>query len=225
MTLRLSSKFLSIAALLVLAGPLLVAGQETRPKVKNPHASLQYCRLALGAVIKQATSRANVKIDGWVTERSSAQLTLISVDPTTNSLKPTTVKIDQETEIIDRYRCYTLMNDILVGDRVQLYASARTNGDAELIRNQNSWLVSMSGKVENPNPGSQTFTFVVGRHTRESIAETRVDSLTVIELNGQRVTFTDLKNGAQIKMIARWNRTTQTFLASRIQIIMPAVNQ
>jgi hypothetical protein len=200
----------------------VIAQQTTRPTVRNPHASLQHCRLAIGMVIKQATSRANVKIDGWLTERSETQLTIISIDPVTNSLKPTTARIDQQTEIIDRFRCYTAMNDMVIGDRVQLYASARTNGEAELIRNQNSWIVSMTGKVESPNPGSQTFTFVVGRHNRESIAQTRVDSLTLIERNGQRASFADLTNGTPIKMIARWNRTTQTFLAARIQIITPA---
>lgn len=214
---------ISICAMLSIAIPLFVLAQpDTQPKVRNPHPSLQFCRLALGMVVKQAISRANLKIDGWVTERSDAQLTLTSIDPVTNSLQPTTVRIDQQTEIIDRYRCYTTMNDMVVGDRVQLYASARTNGEAELIRNQNSWLVSMTGRVESPQPGNQTFTFVVGRHNRESIAETRVDSLTLVQRNGQRASFADLTNGATIKMVARWNRTTQTFLAARIEIVTPA---
>ena len=79
----------------------------------------------------------------------------------------------------------------------------------------------MTGKVENPNLGNQTFTFVVGRHNRESIAETRVDQTTKIIREWQGREFADLTHGASIKMIGRWNRTTQTFLAARIEIVTP----
>lgn len=208
--------------LLGAVGPWFVWAQtQTRPTVRNPHASLQHCKLATGIVIKHAASRGTLKIDGWVSEILGQQLTVTSIDPVTNSLKPTTVNIDQETEIVDRYRCYTFLNDLVIGDRVQLYATARNNGTAELIRNQNSWIVKMTGRVENPNPANQTFTFAVGRHSRESIAQTRVDSITVIDRDGQRASFADLTHGTTITMIGRWNRTTQSFLAARITILTP----
>jgi hypothetical protein len=141
----------------------------------------------------------------------------------TSKVKTYTFTIDANTKIIRKFKGTATVNEIAVGNFVQIWATSLTNGTAKLIWDKSIWYVEVRGVVSNLNTTTKMFTFTVTKDKVEYTTTVKYDDATTFLMkDGTAKTAADLANGQTVKVRGAWDTVGKFIMAKRI-VIYPTI--
>lgn len=224
---------LALGATMVL--PVATSAKTKLPKLTTTHAIDEKGDAnAIGVFNSEHKNTKRRVVSGTVTAVSSTSITVQvgsgssdsnSNTNTTNSNSSSTVKtytftVDTNTKVIRKYKGTATINEVAVGDKVQVWGTALTNGTAKLIWDKSIWYAEVSGKVSNLNTTTSMFTFVVTMKGVQYTTTVKYDSMTTFLMkDGTTTTSAAVANGQTVKVRGAWNTVGSYLLAKRLVIM------
>ncbi|MBI5466658.1 MAG: hypothetical protein HY975_00370 [Candidatus Kerfeldbacteria bacterium] len=226
---------LSAVALAVVGGMLVPAMSEakSKPKFSNPVAIDGHGdRNGIGKFNSENKEKKRRVVSGIVTAVSTTSITVeVGVsqsDKNTNSSnantnttvtkKTFTFAVDSNTKVIRKFKGTASITEVMVGDRVQVWATSLTNGTAKLIWDKSIWWAEVRGKISNINDTAKTFTLTITKNKVEFTTTVKANDLTTYWQDGVAKTWDDLANGQTVVVRGTWDSVNSQFLARKITI-------
>lgn len=232
-------KVLLSAVALALVGGMLVptmSEAKSKPKFSNPVAIDGHGdRNGIGKFNSENKEKKRRVVSGIVTAVSATSITVeVGVSQsdkdknenansnantnTTVTKKSFTFTVNSSTKVIRKFKGTAAISEVMVGDRVQVWATSLTNGTAKLIWDKSIWWAEARGKISNLNATAKTFTLTITKNKIEFSTTVKANDLTTYWQDGVAKTWTDLANGQTVVVRGTWDAVNSLFLARKITI-------
>lgn len=138
-----------------------------------------------------------------------------------------TFAIDTTTKIIRRFKGTAKVDELTVGHKVKVYATALTDGTAKLIWDKSIWWLRLAGKVVQLNDEDKTFQLQIPKRNDKGQLKTYLvkvktnASTTYVNSDSTAATWDDLDNMDTVRIRGSWNSVGKYLLAKVITIVLP----
>lgn len=223
-------RFILPAAVLALVVPFLASARENGSSTPIRYSSWMKAvdeRGDSNAIGKFNSSEANVgfvRFVGTVTEVSASS---ISVERANSQGDPTirTFIVNAETKVIRKFKSSASINEVVIGDRVKVWASSLTDGTAKLIWDKGIWWVALRGTISDVNTTDESFTLTVRRKEPETkltmtmTVPVTTSDRTTYWMDSASTSFSDLTNGQTVRIRGTFNAVGRYILANRVTVL------
>ncbi len=230
----LSLGALALTASVVVPSMVFAKTKVKLPKLSNPIAiDSKGDANAIGKYNSEVKNTKRHVVTGTVTAVSATSIT-VSVktklsDSTANAntntgttvtTKSYTFTVNSSTKVIRKFKGTATINEVMVGDSVQVWNTALTNGAATLIWDKGIWSAEVTGTVSNLNTSGMAFTLTVTMKGIQYTTTVKMDSATTyVAKDGTVKAISDLVNGQTVKVRGSWNSVGNYMLAKRMVIL------
>lgn len=183
----------------------------------------------IGLFHRNEANKKLVKVFGKITAISDTSITILSKRNLENSSSVHTATsytftIDSTTKILRRFRATALVGELTVGDQVRVWGTKLTDGTAKLIWDSSIWWIRLNGTISNLNATDKTFDLIITRKSQNDTPKTFTvavktnDATMFVKADGTAGTWTDLTNGATVRIRGVWNHVGRYLTARNIKL-------
>lgn len=176
-------------------------------------------KVVSGTVTAVSATSITVQVGIKSSDDSNKNTNTTSNTNATVTPKTYTFIINDATKIIRKHKAMATINEVAVGDMVQVWSTKLASGVATLIWDKSIWYAEVHGVVSNLNTTTGMFTFTVTKDKVEYSTTVKYDTMTkFLKKDGTVVTSASLANGQSLKVQGAWDSVGKFLLAKRIVI-------